>query len=88
MPLDAEAQKVEALVDVGDPRLLSDRRRPIGASTAATSSRSASAWARVASHEHHEVVRIADEAVGGRPLAGASCARQVVAIIDAQAATK
>ena len=42
----------------------SDRRRPIGASTAATSSRSASALLAGAVDHDHEVVRVADEPVG------------------------
>jgi hypothetical protein len=45
--LDAPAEEVEPLIDVADPALLDRQRRPIGASTAPTSSQSASASARV-----------------------------------------
>jgi hypothetical protein len=46
-PLDAVTQKVESFVDVTDLVFSTDRRRPMGASTALISSRSASACARV-----------------------------------------
>jgi hypothetical protein len=45
--LDVPAEEVEPLIDVADPALLDRQRRPIGASTAPTSSQSASASARV-----------------------------------------
>jgi hypothetical protein len=45
VPLDAEPEEVEALVDVAGPCLGGGQVQPIGASTAATCSRIASAWA-------------------------------------------
>ena len=47
--------------------LAADRRKPIGARTAATSSHSASACSRVAVDQHHEVVRVTDESIDAPP---------------------
>ena len=81
VPLDAEPEEVEALVDVADPRL---RLRQAQAHRRQYRRDLFSQGFGVrlgARHQDHEVVRIADEPVGGQPLpaslarAGGECPR-------------
>ena len=68
LPLDAEAQKVEALVDVDDPRLLLRETEPHGRENRCRLGPKRLGIGPRACHDNHEVVRVADEAVGGKAL--------------------
>src|SRR5262249_40532829 len=65
VPLDAEAEKVEALVNVSDPRLGLREPQPNGTQHPCHLVAQGYGVVALAGHQNHEVVRVADEA-GGR----------------------
>ena len=75
MPPHAEAQEVEALVDVGDPRLAVRQAQAHRGEHRCGLVTHGLGVGTSAGHQHHEVVRIADEPVRGQTRAPPLLAR-------------
>ena len=65
VPLDAEPEEVEALVHVGDPRLRLGEPQPHGTKYRCHLFAQGVDVGTPAGHQYHEVVRVANETVGG-----------------------